>query len=332
MKPFFLVFIGPAVLLTSTVFRGPALALGPLLFFGFIPLMDSFVSLDKENSAPTRLLSLLPRLFVPVHLAVLGYALHVIVTGEMSPLERAFLVFDAGLASSMAINVAHELMHRSSKHEQRLAELLMASTTYTHFCVEHVQGHHKRVGTPADPATSRLGESLYQFLPRSLWGGLVSAWGIERQRSGTGPQNRLVQYAIFQLLLLATLGAALGPLGLLAFLGQSLVAILMLETINYIEHYGLVRDEISPGRFGRVQPHHSWNSSHRLTNWFLLNLARHSDHHAYAARSYADLRHYDDVPQLPASYTAMMLLATLPPLWFRVMDGRVAKIYQPRMK
>jgi alkane 1-monooxygenase len=164
---------------------------------------------------------------------------------------------------------------------------------------------------------------LYAYLPRTLVGGLRSALAIEAGRSGIGAKNRMLHYGIFQVLLLAALYVGLGSLGVAAFLFQSLVAVLMLETINYLEHYGLQREEVAPGKYERVQPRHSWNSSHVVSNGMLLNLARHSDHHAFAARSFRELRHYEDVPQLPMGYSAMLMLATVPPLWFRVMDGRV---------
>jgi alkane 1-monooxygenase len=165
---------------------------------------------------------------------------------------------------------------------------------------------------------------LYQYLPRTLWGGLRSAWAIEAARSGA--RNRMWAYGAAWIALVGVVGAVFGGLGVALFFGQSAVAVLLLETINYVEHYGLRRAEIAPGKPERVKPHHSWNSSHRLSNWMLLNLARHSDHHAFAARAFPELRHHDDVPQLPASYSAMVMLATVPPLWFRLMDPRVAAL------
>lgn len=323
MSPFLFAFTGPVVLFFGTLAPGPGLFFGPVLFFGIIPALDSLVSLDKDNEPKAPWLRWVPVAYVPVQVVALLFTLWVAVTGELPAWQRMMLVFNAGLASSMGINVAHELMHRPGRLEQRLAEVLMAASSYTHFCVEHVQGHHKRIGTPADPATSRLGESLWAFLPRSIVGSAVSAWHIEHGKHGWSVHNRILQYAAAHVLILSGVTAWLGPLGLAAFLGQSCVSFGMLETINYIEHYGLIRPEIAPGRYGRVLPEHSWNSSHKITNWMLLNLARHSDHHAFAARAFPELRHHESAPQLPASYTAMMLLAAFPPLWFAVMDPRV---------
>ncbi len=318
-----LVFVPPLTLLIAAHFGGAALALPALVLFGMVPLLDQVLPVNKDNSTGPTWQRWLPIGFVPVQVAILGYTLYQVAYGGFSSVEQFFLSLSAGFASAAAINVAHELMHRPGKFEQRLSELLMASTSYTHFCIEHVQGHHKNVGTPKDPATSRLGESLYQYLPRTLIGGLRSAWAIEAARSGIGAKNRMLYYGIFQVALLGGLALSVGTLGVAAFLFQSMVAVLMLETINYLEHYGLQREEVAPGKYERVQPKHSWNSSHVVSNGMLLNLARHSDHHAFAARSFRELRHYEDVPQLPMGYSAMLMLATVPPLWFRVMDGRV---------
>jgi len=321
---FLLVFVPPLALALGTTLAGWAVVLPVVVIFGAIPLLDQLLAKDEDNTPGPAWLRWLPHAYIPVHLLTLGWALVRIASGELGPVEAGVLTLGAGLATAAAINVAHELMHRPGRVEQALAAVLMSTATYTHFCVEHVQGHHKNVATPRDPATARAGEALYAFLPRTLMGGLRSAWDIEVARSGTGWRNRLVRYAFAQGLLVAALLVTLGPVGLAAFLGQSLVAVLMLETINYVEHYGLARAETAPGRFERVAPRHSWNSSHRVSNGVLLNLARHSDHHAFAARAFRELRHHEDAPQLPAGYSAMLLLALVPPLWFAVMDRQLA--------
>lgn len=325
------IFVAHATVVVALLGGGAWVLVPPLVTFGLIPLLDGWIGLNRDNRADpaaARLLRLLPQLFVPAHLLLLGVVLHRVTT-DGTLWEKLGWVGGMGIAGGIAITVAHELMHRPTAREQRLAEVLMASTTYTHFCVEHVWGHHKNVATPADPATSRRGESLYAFLPRTLVGSLASAWRIEaaraRQsgRSPYGPANRLVGYAVAQVLLLAALGAWLGPVGVAAFLGQSAVAVGLLETINYVEHYGLTRPASAEGRYGRVLPEHSWNASHLVSNAMLLNLARHSDHHAFVARAYPELRHHEDVPQLPYGYATMVLVALVPPLWFRIMEPRV---------
>ena len=322
MIGYLLVFISVATLAVATFLGGWALLIPTLILFVAVPALDALLPENRENTPLPRGLAALPYLYVPVHFLVLGWALAVVARGDGSRGEQVLLTISIGLASAMAINVAHELMHRPGRLPQVLAAVVMTSTSYPHFVTEHVQGHHKHVGTARDPATSRLGESLYAYLPRTLLGGLASAARIERARGGWGPRNRMWAYAIGWLVMVGLVAGTLGGVGAVAFLAQSAVAVLMLETINYIEHYGLSRAEIAPGKPERVKPRHSWNSSHRVSNWMLLNLARHSDHHAFAARPYTELRHHDDVPQLPGSYSAMILLATVPPLWFRVMDPR----------
>ncbi len=322
MTPFLLVFLPPALLAVSTALGGWALLLPPVVLFGVIPLLDHLVPQDRAEAVPPRWFGLLPVLFLPAHFATAAWALAV--AAQAPPLQAAALTAGCGFSAAMAINVAHELMHRAGRVQPSLATVLLSSTLYTHFSVEHVQGHHKRVGTPDDPATSRLGESIVRFLPRTLLGSLRSAWRIEAERVGWCPANRVLQGFAVQGVVLVGVGAWLGPLGLGLFLAQAAVGVLMLETINYIEHYGLVREARADGGFVRVRPEHSWNSSHRVSNWILLNLARHSDHHAFAARSFGELRHHDGAPQLPTGYAGMLLLAWVPPVWFRVMDPRVA--------
>lgn len=330
MTRYLFVLLPPIALGVGAWLGGLAVFLPAAVLFGLVPFFDQALSEDHDNTPGAPWLRSLPYLFVPVHWVALGYAMWRVSEGEpvsgLGTAEQLALTLNAGLATPAAINVAHELMHRPGRTEQTLAALLMATATYTHFCVEHVQGHHKNVSTPRDPATARKGESLYAFLPRTITGGLRSAWAIEVARSGTGLGNRLLRYALAQVVLIVGIGFLLGPIGVVAFLAQSAVAVLVLETINYLEHYGLQRAEIAPGRYERTRPQHSWNSSHRASNAVLLNLARHSDHHAYAARSFGDLRHHDDVPQLPTGYATMLLLATVPPLWFRVMDPRVSAV------
>jgi alkane 1-monooxygenase len=319
VTPFLLVFLGPAVLLAAASLGGISTLVPPLVFFGLVPALDLLLPVDTAPTRGHRALRALPVLFAPVQVGVVGVALWRAAT--LPGWERVTLTVDIGLATAMAINVAHELMHRPSRVERALALILMATATYTHFCVEHVQGHHKNVGTARDPATARAGETLWAYLPRTLIGSAQSAWHIEAARPLW--RNRVVRGWVLQALVMGVIAVTFGAPGLSIFLAQSALAVFLLETVNYVEHYGLRRAEIAPGRPERVQPRHSWNSPHRLSNWMLLNLARHSDHHAFPARPFPELRHHPDVPQLPASYSAMMLVATVPPLWFRVMDRRV---------
>lgn len=335
---YFPVFVTPVCVALAIALGGYWVLLPAVVIWGLLPLLDPMVGLDLEDhddGGRPGLLRALPRAYALVHFGLLAWGLATAVRIH-NPLELAGLILAMGIGGGVAIAVAHEMMHRKGALDQRLAELLMASTTYTHFCVEHVSGHHKNVSTPADPASARYGESLYAFLPRTLIGGWRSAWGIEAARaaragaSAYSLKNRLVVYLIAQVGLVGLIAAVFGPVGVLAFFGQSAIAVVLLEIINYVEHYGLGRQQLASGAFERVRPEHSWNASHRVSNAMIFNLARHSDHHANVARVYHELRHMESAPQLPAGYPTMILLAVVPPLWFRVMDPRVAALQGQR--
>lgn len=255
--------------------------------------------------------------------------------GQMSPFEQIGLTLSVGTVNgALGITIAHELGHRSDKLEQRLSQALLVSVGYGHFFIEHNQGHHANVATPKDPATSRLGESFYAFYWRTVFGSWRSAWSLEQRRlqrmgqSMASHHNRMLWYAALPLVFCLVLGLSFGWVSGLFFLAQAWIAFSLLELINYIEHYGLVREQNDKGQYVKVQPHHSWNATERLTNFFLFNLQRHSDHHANATRRYQTLRHYEDVPQLPTGYGGMVLLALLPPVWFRIMNPRVSAVRQ----
>ena len=339
----------------STAFLVPALCLGmasspswssalalPLVVFCVFPLLDLVLgrssvvaSLDEGAASAARdwrfdvwLWAWVPLELVAAAGCVVGFGKGV-VDGTVTPGLFVAGAIACGLTTGIGINVAHELMHRRGRLERALAEILMTATTYTHFCVEHVHGHHKNVATPLDPASSRPGESLYAYLPRTLAGGLRSAWHIEtarvRRAGDVGTlRDRRLRYALALVVVYVAAIVVVGVVGAVFFALQSLVAMLLLETINYIEHYGLFRREVRPGVYERTTPHHSWNASERLTNWVLFHLQRHADHHHIASRPYFALRHVDDSPQLPTGYAGMVLLALVPPLWRRVMDPRVA--------
>ena len=231
-----------------------------------------------------------------------------------------------GVTGAQGITFAHELGHSKSRLDRALAWVLMASVLYAHFMVEHYRGHHRRVGTDADPASARRGESLWRFLPRTLAGSLVSAWRLEavhRQALGRGwVRSPLLWATLAQAAGLVALAWALGPLALLFWLVQAAYAVFLLETINYIEHYGLRRRIVG----GRPEPFgvaHAWNADHRVTNQFIANLQRHGDHHLHAWKPYESLRPVPG-PRLPTGYAGCLFLASVPPLWFRAVHPRLA--------
>jgi alkane 1-monooxygenase len=216
----------------------------------------------------------------------------------------------------LGINVAHELGHRTNRRDQFLAWSLLATSLYMHFFVEHNYGHHRNVGTPDDPSSARPGESLYRFLPRTLITGAVSAYRLGQQRAkGRLLHNLTVRFWGFQALLVLLVALIAGPDALLAFLGAAAFGAVLLETVNYIEHYGLTRKKISGSRYEDPNAEHSWNSNHWVGRAMLFNLSRHSDHHAHPHRPYPILRHLEESPQMPTGYPGMMLLALFPPLF-----------------
>jgi len=317
------------------------LFLTPVFIYAVIPLLDALLRADTRNPPEAAVPGLeadpwyraLVVAFVPIYygLVLLGAVLAARHAGE--PLVLAGLVLSVGAISGAAINAAHELGHKHPAWERWLARIALAPVAYGHFYVEHNRGHHRRVATFDDPASSRLGESFWRFLPRTVIGSLRSAWQLERGRLAAKGlpalhwRNENLQAWAMTLLLFALLTAALGPWALLFLLLQAVYGFSLLEVVNYLEHYGLKRSLGADGRVERCRPEHSWNSNHVVSNLFLYHLQRHSDHHAHPARRYQALRHFPDAPQLPNGYAGMVLLAYVPWLWFRVMDGRVLRHY-----
>jgi alkane 1-monooxygenase len=312
-----------------------------LFVYIVIPLLDLLLGEDTGNPPESALAGLegeawyraLVVLYVPLQFAVTICGAWIAATHELSVLGWAGLVLSVGGINGVAINTAHELGHKTAAWERWLARITLAPVAYGHFYVEHNRGHHARVATPADPASARLGESYWAFLPRTVLGSLRSAWQLEalrlhaQGRPAVNWRNQNLQAWAMTLVLYAALCAGLGLQVLPFLLVQALYGISMLEVVNYIEHYGLLRATGPDGRPGRCTPQHSWNSSHVVSNLFLYHLQRHSDHHAHPARRYQALRHFAESPQLPAGYAAMLLLAYVPPLWFAVMDRRVLAHY-----
>lgn len=239
------------------------------------------------------------------------------------------LALSTGVVGGFCINAGHELGHKKSRFEQWLAQLVLAPTAYGHFVIEHNRGHHRDVATFADPASARMGESIWRFVRREWPGAWKRAWALERARllqlglRPIGLGNQILVTGALTLAFWAALTLWLGPAVLPFLLIAAAWANFQLSSANYIEHYGLKRRLDEDGRPERCRPCHSWNSNSLLSNWVLFHLQRHADHHAHAARRYQSLRHFAEAPQLPTGYFGMFLLAYVPPLWFRVMDPRL---------
>jgi alkane 1-monooxygenase len=269
-------------------------------------------------------------LWAPVQTGLLIWLLLVFATDPPPPLDFAGLVLSFGIAAGgIGITIAHELTHRPGWLERRLADLLMVTVGYHHFCIEHVHGHHRRVATPHDPATALYGESIYRFFLRTTVGQFFSAWELEsarQRRRGLGwldPRNRVLVGVLATFAYYILVGVFAGWQAFVFVAAFGVVAVFLLETINYTEHYGLMRRQISPGRYEPIAPRHSWDASERLTSWLLVNLQRHADHHMRPGVAYPGLVVRGDAPQLPAGYATMLIVAMIPPLWFRVMNPRV---------
>ena len=236
------------------------------------------------------------------------------------------------LCGSFGINVGHELGHRVNKFEQWLAKASLTSSLYMHFFIEHNKGHHKNVATKEDPSSARKNEVLYIFLIRSIIYGYISAWKIansemrKKQRFVISIHNEMIQAHIIQFAFVGLIFRMFGLTITLYFLNAALVGIGLLETVNYIEHYGLSRKEGTDGKYERTMPHHSWNSNHIIGRIMLFELSRHSDHHFLASRKYQVLRHHNQAPQMPTGYPGMMILSSFPPAWFYVMHKQIKKI------
>jgi alkane 1-monooxygenase len=343
---FLLVFVVPALMpaaawLGDATGRADAAAWFPLFFlFVILPALDYALGHDPGNVPPgrerevarARWFRALTLACVPVQLALLAWSAHRFAHADFGPAGIAGWLLSQGVVGGvLAINTAHELIHKDGRLEPLAGGVLLASVGWHGFKIEHLRGHHVHVSTPEDASSARLGQSLWHFLPRALWRNALAAWRLEARRLRTiglpalHPRNEMIGWTALWLGFAAASAAWLGPVGLAFFVAQGLLAAAALEIINYIEHYGLERRRGADGRYERTTPLHSWNSDYALSNLLLFQLQRHSDHHAFPKRRYPILRHHADSPQLPGGYSAMFVLALCPPLWRRVIDPRVRR-------
>ncbi|MFT3806759.1 alkane 1-monooxygenase [Arenimonas sp.] len=313
----------------------------PLFFlFVLLPATDYSLGHDAANvpAEREREVALQPwfraltLLALPVQLALLAWSGAWFVQAELGWFGNIGWLLSQGVVGGvLAINTAHELIHKDGRLEPLFGGLLLSSVGYHGFKVEHLRGHHVHVSTPEDASSARLGQSVWHFLPRAMWRNTLNAWSLEALRLrklGHSPlswRNELMWWTAAWLALAAAFFFALDGKGLLFFLAQGVIAAGTLEVINYIEHYGLERQRLADGRYERTTHLHSWNSDYALSNLLLFQLQRHSDHHAFPKRRYSILRHHADSPQLPGGYAAMFVLALFPPLWRRVIDPRVLR-------
>ena len=308
--------------------------------YGGASLLDWLLGEDRSNPPEELVPQLeedpyyrwLPILTVPMHFIVLIAIAGFAATQPLSTLGVLVLALTAGLYSGLGINTAHELGHKKTELERRMARIVLAVPAYGHFCTEHNRGHHRHVATPEDPASSRMGESIYRFACREIPGAFRRGWLAEKERLARlgkpvwGPDNEILQSyalsAMLQLALIAVFGALMIP-----FLAiHNFFAWWQLTSANYVEHYGLLRQRNANGKLEHCQPHHSWNADYIASNLLLYHLERHSDHHAHPTRRYQSLRSFPGVPTLPNGYFGMFLVALVPSFWYRVMDKRLVEL------
>jgi alkane 1-monooxygenase len=315
--------------------------LAPVVVFGLIPAIDVLFGDDRENPPEevagklqqVRYYRWITYLYLPVQYVALVLGCQVWTDGGLGVVGAVGLVLSLGIVNGIAINTAHELGHKRETVERWLSKIALAPTGYGHFYVEHNRGHHTRVATPDDPASARLGESFWRFWPRTVAGSLRSAWRLEtsrfriRSRSPWTFRNDILNAGVMTVALFIAAVAVFGVGVVPFFLLQAVVGFSLLEVVNYLEHYGLCRQRNAAGRYEKVDPRHSWNSDRIVTNVFLFQLQRHSDHHANPLRRYQTLRSFDESPQLPGGYATMIVAAVIAPLWRRVMDPRVLAHY-----
>ncbi len=337
---YLLAYLAPATAIIAIHFGGVWSFATLYLAYMIVPLLElvmpgttsNFDEVEEEDRLKSRFFDALLWLNLPLLYFILGYYFYTISTETLLWYELLGMTMSVGvICAALGINVAHELGHRNTWYERMMSKTLLLSCFYMHFIIEHNLGHHKHVATDEDPASSRLGETIYAFFIRSVRDSYRSAWDIEHtrlKRAGIAKlswQNEMIRFQMIQVLYFLAIGLVFSWKAALFAVIVGVIGFLMLETINYVEHYGLRRKKLASGRYEKVQPHHSWNSNHAVGRILLYELTRHSDHHFKANRKYQVLRHFDESPQMPYGYPAAMMMAWLPPLWFKVMNKEVAK-------
>lgn len=343
---FFTAFIIPALVITGFYADGYWNYLAIVFSFILIPLIDQQMGIDTSNvpDSEVKIISeefyyrFVTYIWTYVQIAFIFWGAYAVTSGRINTTLEwiGFIVSFSLVTGGIGITVAHELGHKKSALERAYGKILLMTVSYMHFYIEHNRGHHVAVATPDDPATARKNESFYAFWYRSVFHGYAHAWKLEKESmlrknySVFSVHNEMIRFAVLPILFCVGLTLLFSAIHQrivwevpLFFFSQSFLAFSLLELVNYVEHYGIMRKEIAPGKYERVNPLHSWNASHLLSNFFLFQLQRHSDHHAFAHKRYQVLNHYAESPQLPFGYPTMIILAMVPPLWFAMMNKRL---------
>lgn len=348
--PFWISFLLVPLAWVTAIYGGWTVFLLPVVTWYAFSIIDLAVGVNIDNADldttedDLRWYRAITTVWAPVQfLTLFGMIWYVAPAEHLNSFEKLAIFFGVGVINgTIGINYSHELMHQKSKLERWLADALLAMVLYSHFRSEHLLVHHRYVATPRDSVTARMGESFYRFYPRVLRQSLLSAWSAEKAMLArkdlpvTDTTNPFWKYGGLQLVFLLLAFALGGWTGFGLFLMQAGTAIWQLELVNYIEHYGLTRKHLGDGKYEHVQPRHSWNASRKASNWLLINLQRHSDHHYKPDRRFPMLQNYSqaDAPQLPYGYPVMTVAAMIPKVWRRVMNPRVKKwrdMYYPEI-
>lgn len=336
------VYITPLIVLLSIYSKNYWSFSAVVILFMIIPFLELFTkgstnnlnTIQEDIAKENKLYDWLIYGLVPLQYLILIYFLFQVSDASLPFYFKLGATTAFGMACGvLGINAAHELGHRTTWYEQLMSKILLLTTLYMHFFIEHNRGHHRHVSTEIDPASARFGETVYAFYFRSIGGSWISAWHLESEKLKRknlpfwSTKNEMLVFQIVQILLIVSIWLVFGGNTLFFFLLGSIMGILLLETVNYIEHYGLRRKKTGD-HYERTMPIHSWNSNHPIGRLILLELSRHSDHHFIANRKYQILRHFNESPQMPTGYPGMLLLSLLPPLWFKVMHSRIAAYKQ----
>lgn len=319
----------------------------PLSMFVLMPIIDPLFGADNQNFDTEHEKSIKDEKYYRFVLhawaytqtAMMAWIVYLFSSTNLSveyiiPMILNTMIMNGGAG----IVVAHELGHKNNKLDKFLAKLLLIQVFYAHYTVKHNRGHHVHVGTPLDTATSKLNQSFYSFWLQSVIGGFVSALKIENEYlHNKKKRNKIINHEVWNSLIISFVFFILCASVvnyfnhsmlfsfIVFYIFQTTLSFSLLEAVDYIEHYGMVRQLKEDNTYEKTNATHSWNANFILSNYFLFQLQRHSDHHLYATKNYQILKQYDESPQLPNGYPAMVLLTLIPPLWFKIMNERLYK-------
>ncbi len=338
-------FILPIAIILNIHLGGLYNLIIPVFVFIILPIADWLIGIDSSNfskeieqlEAENNFYKYLLYIWVVVQSVSLIWICIFISSENLTTIEWIGITLSTMIMNGgIGITVAHELGHKKSSFERILSKLLLIEVFYGHFYIEHNRGHHVHVATRFDPASSRMNQSYYKFWMQTIFGSIKSALQLEKNRLNLKNKsqftwsNECIRLWLFSFLFfisiffISSLYQSQWAWDILLFLVvQSVLSFSLLEAVNYIEHYGIEREEISKDKFEKVNPNHSWNANHILSNFFLFQLQRHSDHHLTASKRYQVLKQYEESPQLPNGYPAMILLSLFPSLWFNYMNRKL---------